>query len=298
MNAVDNWCVWAPPEPGPQNTIGETEQIELAWCTKAGYGTRLIPDGVIKGAHWLITPDYIQVTGVGDLTKLNIPAGNDGGGELDPHGADGNGNPVGGIVFSNAFGGSTEEIFEWTNFMDNTNFCFRICDPKGKNPAAYCQHIYDTLGCEWNMPANYDEGFDTCHADSGEPMGVYGGSTFFQGDAVTPDPHPAPTPTNCQTVATVTNGFIIDGTNVLTSGASQPTGSASSSGSASGGSASRSGASGSGSVHPSNSGSSTPSASGKNAGVSTAASIQGWERMIMSVGSALVFSLVGAAIVL
>lgn len=52
--------------------------------------------------------------------------------------------------------------------MDNTNFCFRICDPKGKNPAAYCEHIYDTLGCEWNMPANYDEGFDTCHADSGE----------------------------------------------------------------------------------------------------------------------------------
>ena len=29
-------------------------------------------------------------SGVGDLTKLNIPAG-DSGGELDPHGADGNG---------------------------------------------------------------------------------------------------------------------------------------------------------------------------------------------------------------
>lgn len=37
------------------------------------------------------TPDYVQITGVGDLTSLNIPAGNDGGGELDPHGATGNG---------------------------------------------------------------------------------------------------------------------------------------------------------------------------------------------------------------
>jgi hypothetical protein len=31
------------------------------------------------------TPDYIQVTGTGDFTKINIRAG-DSGGELDPHG--------------------------------------------------------------------------------------------------------------------------------------------------------------------------------------------------------------------
>jgi len=61
------------------------------------------------------TPDYVQITGpacslslrysiasqhcsnlystavgIGDLTKINIPSG-DAGGELDPHGADGNG---------------------------------------------------------------------------------------------------------------------------------------------------------------------------------------------------------------
>jgi hypothetical protein len=50
--------------------------------------------------------------GVGNLTNINIPAG-DGGGELDPHGADGNGNPIGGLVFSSAFG-ALEEIHEWT----------------------------------------------------------------------------------------------------------------------------------------------------------------------------------------
>jgi hypothetical protein len=37
--------------------------------------------------HSLETPDYIQVTGTGDLTKINIAAG-DGGGELDPHGGE------------------------------------------------------------------------------------------------------------------------------------------------------------------------------------------------------------------
>ena len=55
-----------------------------------------MPNGTILGAHFVQTPDYVQITGTGDLTKLNIPAG-DSGGELDPHGADGNGKT---LVFS------------------------------------------------------------------------------------------------------------------------------------------------------------------------------------------------------
>ena len=46
------------------------------------------------------------------MTSLNIPKG-DAGGELDPHGADGNGNPIGGLVFSSAFG-QLQQIHEWT----------------------------------------------------------------------------------------------------------------------------------------------------------------------------------------
>jgi hypothetical protein len=34
--------------------------------------------------------------------------------------------------------------------------------------AALCQHVYDVMGCEWNMPGDYDAGFGTCQADSGE----------------------------------------------------------------------------------------------------------------------------------
>ena len=90
MNSLDDFCIFAPPNPGPGSDIGDTERIEVSWCIQAGYGTRLIPDGAITGAHFVQTPDYVQVTGVGDLTKINIPQGDEGG-ELDPHGADGNG---------------------------------------------------------------------------------------------------------------------------------------------------------------------------------------------------------------
>ncbi|THU98211.1 hypothetical protein K435DRAFT_661366 [Dendrothele bispora CBS 962.96] len=205
INSVDDFCIWAPPQPGPKSDIGDTERIEVAWCLKSGYGTRLIPDGTIRGAHFVKTPDFIQVTGVGDLTKINVPA-RDAGGELDPHGADGNGNPVGGLVFSNAYG-ELEQMFEWTNFVSDTEFCFRACKPGSDMAPTWCQHIYDEMGCEWNMPANYDAGiFEQCAGDSGEPMGVYGQSTFHQGDGNTPAPHPVPSSSQCTTTTTIGGG--------------------------------------------------------------------------------------------
>ncbi|KAF9051449.1 hypothetical protein BJ165DRAFT_1448837 [Panaeolus papilionaceus] len=211
INSVSDFCLWAPPEPGPNSVIGNTERIEVAWCLKNGTGARLIPDGTITGAHFVQTPDFVQVTGVGNLTLINIPAG-DQGGELDPHGADGNGNPIGGLVFTSAFG-KLEQIHEWTNFMSDTTFCFRACKP-GPMAPTFCQHIYDVMGCEWNMPANYDPGFESCQADSGEPMGVYGGSTFFQGQPATPPPHPRPSSSSCTPFSTIGNGFLVAGTSI------------------------------------------------------------------------------------
>lgn len=78
INDVDDFCLWAPPSVG---TIGDTEREEVAWCTKSGRGSRTIPDGTLKGVHFVKTPDYVQVTGVGDFTKINIPSG-DAGGEV------------------------------------------------------------------------------------------------------------------------------------------------------------------------------------------------------------------------
>lgn len=66
----------------------------------------MIPAGTLTGAHFLKTPSYVQVTGKGHLKNLNITPGDEGG-ELDPHGATGAGNPVGGLVFSNGESMST-----------------------------------------------------------------------------------------------------------------------------------------------------------------------------------------------
>lgn len=77
------------------------------------------------------------------------------------------GNPIGGLVFSSAFGSLTQ-LHEWTNFMSDSEFCFRGCKD-GPNAPALCQHIYDVMGCGWNMPGNYAAGtFERCLGDSGE----------------------------------------------------------------------------------------------------------------------------------
>ncbi|KAK7461783.1 hypothetical protein VKT23_008215 [Stygiomarasmius scandens] len=197
INSADDFCLWAPPSPG---TIGDTERVEVAWCTKSGRGTRTIPNGTLKGVHFVKTPDYVQVTGVGDFTKINVPAG-DAGGELDPHGADGNGNPIGGLVYGNTFGNALQ-YHEWTSFISDKEFCFRAC--VGPNAARNCQHIYDVMGCFWNMPANYDAGvFENCDADDDEPMGVYGTSTWFQGVKPTPSAHSPAKSSNCVALPTV-----------------------------------------------------------------------------------------------
>jgi len=175
----------------------------VSWCTKSGYGTRVIPARTIQGAHFVQTPDYVQITGIGDLTSMNIPAG-DSGGELDPHGATGNGNPIGGLVFSSVFNnGTLQQLHEWTNFMSATEFCFRACR-EGPQAPGLCQHIYDVMGCDWNMPGNYNAGtFENCLGDSGGPIGVYGGSTFNQGDPQTPPAQPAPPTSQCTPVSTI-----------------------------------------------------------------------------------------------
>jgi len=197
INDVDDFCLWAPPTKG---TIGDTERYEVAYCTKSGRGTRTIPNGTLKGVHFVKTVDYVQVTGVGDFTKINIPSGDEGG-ELDPHGADGNGNPVGGLVFGNTFGTGLQ-YHEWTSFISYNEFCFRACI--GPNAPKICNHIYDLLGCFWNMPANYDSGvYESCKGQDDLPMGIYGTSTFYQGQNPTPAPHPAAPSSDCSTLPTV-----------------------------------------------------------------------------------------------
>ena len=80
-----DFCLWAPPEYGRE--VGDIEGSMIAWCTKPGHGTRLIPEGALTGVQFMKTPDYVQVVGFIDQTKIDILQG-DFGGEMDPHGAD------------------------------------------------------------------------------------------------------------------------------------------------------------------------------------------------------------------
>ncbi|KAK8844561.1 hypothetical protein IAR55_006408 [Kwoniella newhampshirensis] len=214
INAVDDFCLWGPPattsnEGDGTSKIGNVEQVVVSYCLKDGYGTRLIPSGTLSGAHFVkVVSDkvsYVQVTGNGDLTKLLIPAGDEGG-ELDPHSWTGLGNPQGGLVFTNAFTGSYEQTHEWTSFMSANEFCIRACRD-GPNAPGYCEHIYDVLSCSFTIPGDTGNGFDSCDgAPTDEAPGVYDGQTFHQGDPTTPAPHPAGATSNCQTFSTIGGG--------------------------------------------------------------------------------------------
>ena len=80
-----DFCLWAPPK---LDTISDTEGEEVAYCTKKGHGTRIIPEGTLLGAQLLKTNDYWMITGLIDQSRINIPS-DDFGGELDSGGQDG-----------------------------------------------------------------------------------------------------------------------------------------------------------------------------------------------------------------
>ncbi|KAH7920882.1 hypothetical protein BV22DRAFT_1020403 [Leucogyrophana mollusca] len=256
VNHIDDFCLWAPPK--PNSTIGDTEGQEVAWCTKPGRGTRLMPEGTLYGVQYIKTPNYIQIAGFVDQTKLNMAA-DDYGGELDPHGADLRGNPLGGLMYSNAFPSNNgnndtyQQVIDWTNFMGGNGFCIKVCDPAGTNQQALCQNIYDRLGCAYNAPNNAQNGtFEVCQGDDMTPVGVYTSNgatmTYFQPPEslgpISSVPYTPVVPSSSSCV-TYQSAQLYTGLPAPTgaSGSAQPTGSAKPSGSKSGGAAAPSGTS-------------------------------------------------------
>ena len=77
-----DFCIWGPPK--PDSTIADTEGELVAWCTKPGRGTRIIPSGALTGVQFMQTPDYLQVTGHINQSLINILQGDTGGGEYSP----------------------------------------------------------------------------------------------------------------------------------------------------------------------------------------------------------------------
>jgi len=174
VNSIDDFCLWGPAD--PNSLVADTEGEMIAWCTKPGHGTRLIPQGALQGVQFMKTPDYIQVVGFLDQAQVNINS-TDYGGEMDPHGADLRGNPMGGLLYSNSFGAdknSYTQVIEWHNFMGGNFFCLKACDPAGPNAAHFCEHIYDRIGCAYNAPNNAKNGtFESCLGDNQDYPGIY-----------------------------------------------------------------------------------------------------------------------------
>jgi hypothetical protein len=174
VNSIDDFCLWAPDL--PESVVANTEGEMVAWCTKPGRGTRLIPHDALKGVQFMRTPDYAQVIGFIDQSKINIQA-DDFGGEMDPHGADLRGNPMGGLMYSNAFSGggnNFQQVIEWHNFMGGNAFCIKVCDPARPNAAQFCEHRLDRIGCAYNAPNNAQNGtFESCKGDNQDFPGVY-----------------------------------------------------------------------------------------------------------------------------
>ncbi|KAJ7842812.1 hypothetical protein B0H14DRAFT_1022362 [Mycena olivaceomarginata] len=235
INSIDDFCLFAPPQLA---NISDTETIEVAWCTKPRNNARVIPDGTITGVSFLKTDAYVQIMGTGDLTKLNINL-NDTGGELDPHGAFGSGNPIGGNVTTNVVDGVDEPIQEWMLFIDYNQFCLRACTNANAtySAAAMCEHKLDLMGCMFVMPGTYKRAWDFRDMRRGRRLptgggtpssmaprrpsrrsrsnftGVYTGgdgqpTSYTVGDTVTPTaPATIPSSSNCVTTSTISNGI-------------------------------------------------------------------------------------------
>jgi hypothetical protein len=140
----------------------------------------LIPEGALKGVQFVKAPSYVQVVGYIDQSKINIAHG-DYGGEMDPHGADRRGNPLGGLVFSTAFGANNGS--QWTQaiiIIANTSLIELVAiTSEWHFWLVIGRHCCRTLligVVSRSAPASYDEiegKFESCLSDNQRYPGVY-----------------------------------------------------------------------------------------------------------------------------
>ncbi|KAF8879521.1 hypothetical protein CPB84DRAFT_1965942 [Gymnopilus junonius] len=207
FNGPDDFCLWGSPD--TNGLIGNVEAKVVAWCTKPYHGTRLIPPGAITGLQWTKTSGYIQAVGFINNTGIGLDP-TDSGGELDPHGADLQGNPLGGVVYSNGTtdsdGHTLTQVFNWNTFVGGNQFCFKACYNSVSSPD-YCENRYDLVGCSYNMPSAAKDGeFTECDGDVQEVVGLYTSNgqtlTWSMPDPLTTTPPYTPVipaSSNCKT---------------------------------------------------------------------------------------------------
>lgn len=82
LNSATDFCLWG--SPTPNETVGGTEALEVAYCTNPDRGGRPISAGTFTGVQWLYAPNYIQYVLYLDQTALGFQASDLGGGQLKP----------------------------------------------------------------------------------------------------------------------------------------------------------------------------------------------------------------------
>jgi hypothetical protein len=111
--------------------LGNVEGNAITYCVKPSHGARVMKPGTITGAHFVRTSKYIQITGTLVQTSLNFNA-DDFGGQLDPHGADMQGNPLGALVYSTGLPSGDNKTYtqavEWIAITGSGFFCIKLCD--------------------------------------------------------------------------------------------------------------------------------------------------------------------------
>jgi len=174
VNGIDDFCLWG--SPVANGEIGNVEAQVVAYCTKPGHGTRIMPPGTLTSVQFMRTKGYIQVSGQFNQNGIGLDSA-DYGGELDPHGADLAGNPLGGLVFSSslpATNGTITQVNNWSNFVGSGLFCIKACDNSVTSPD-FCENRFDLIGCDYNMPSDAytTTEFVDCQGDEQMPPGQY-----------------------------------------------------------------------------------------------------------------------------
>ncbi|GAA5823778.1 hypothetical protein JCM11251_003290 [Rhodosporidiobolus azoricus] len=210
-NTMSDFCLWGSALTEGLDTVGDIEAAMVAYCTKDTHGARSIKSGALTGLQMVKTKYYTQWTGYIDQTALHLEK-DDSGGELDPHGADLLGNPLGGLVYSTNLPEGDNKTYvqalEWNMFIGSGLFCLKLCSPDQPAGLNYCENRYDRMGCKYNMPSAAKDGeFTECDSDLQDVVGVYTEdgkvSTYSQppeGTAPNPPYEPTvPKTSNCKT---------------------------------------------------------------------------------------------------
>ncbi|WWC71871.1 uncharacterized protein I206_105830 [Kwoniella pini CBS 10737] len=167
----------------------------LSYCSKTGHNIQLIPDGTLKGVTYVKTSSWVQVSGSGDFTKIGISP-NDPGGQFDSS----KHSPEGSKLITSQGGDPAQN---WVTIISPETFCVRACfgDP------ATCPTQYDSLGCYFltSNGVGWDDVWQDCEADEGDPPGVINGQTYIPGNGPIPTPS-IPAVSNCQPGSSISNG--------------------------------------------------------------------------------------------